>query len=328
MPFVSASIYHKATRLAQQEGLLLESLVHHAESKELKEGSKYIPIELLYDVYELAEQQLQPGFGLRQGKQLESDDYGTLGLSWRTCWLAREVLDRLERYMVLVTDHGSISIFEEGGFTRLTLVRDAFRKGLEIANEASFVMINQVLREVTGKDIYPTEVCFKHRSNESVAFSDYFNCEVVFDASDYSIVYKTEELNIPTIKADRSIQKFLDERMDEEKKGIHSNMDVLLTDLHKLIEESLPSGIPSIIQVAEYLGMSGRTLKRRLSDKGLTFRDYVQKIQREMSLQLLTSSSQSMSEIAFQTGFSEQSAFNRAFKRWMGQSPVDYRRSA
>jgi AraC-like DNA-binding protein len=74
--------------------------------------------------------------------------------------------------------------------------------------------------------------------------------------------------------------------------------------------------------------MSARTLKRRLSEKGLTFRDYVQKIQREVAVDLLTNSTQSMVEIAFQTGFSEQSAFNRAFKRWTGQSPVEYRKSA
>jgi AraC-like DNA-binding protein len=115
--------------------------------------------------------------------------------------------------------------------------------------------------------------------------------------------------------------------MDEEKKGIYANADRMLKDLHNLVLESLPSGIPSVIQMADHLRMSARTLKRRLSEKGLTFREYVQQIQKEVCLELLKNSSQSMAEIAFQTGFSEQSAFNRAFKRWTNQSPMDYRKN-
>ena len=126
MPFVSASIYHKASRLAEQEGLRIVDHLHHGDSKELQDNSKYIPIELLLEVYELADKYLKPGFGLRQGKQLSSEDYGTLGLSWRTCWQAREVLDRLERFMVLVTDHGSLGIEENGGVTTLILHREHF----------------------------------------------------------------------------------------------------------------------------------------------------------------------------------------------------------
>jgi AraC-like DNA-binding protein len=116
--------------------------------------------------------------------------------------------------------------------------------------------------------------------------------------------------------------------MNEEMRGIHANTDRLLGNIHKLIVEGLPGGIPSVIQVAEYLGMSPRTLKRRLSEKGLTFRDLVQKIQQDVSLDLIKNSPLSMAEIAFQTGFSEQSAFNRAFKRWTGESPADFRKSS
>jgi AraC-like DNA-binding protein len=75
----------------------------------------------------------------------------------------------------------------------------------------------------------------------------------------------------------------------------------------------MSSGIPSIVQVGEYLGMSARTLKRRLSERNLSFRELIQKNQQETATQLLTTTSQSIGEIAFLTGFSEQSAFNRAF---------------
>lgn len=326
MHFVSSSIYHKAARLALSEGLSSDLLTFHNELPEIKSGDKYLPIDRLFEIYELADQHLAPGFGARQGQQLDSADYGTLGLSWRTCWRAREVLDRVERFMVLVTDHGSLQVQEMDGFTKVLLHRDAYRTGVAIANEASFVMLAGILCEVTGKQIHPTNVAFKHRNPAVSAFTDFFQCPVSFEQDMNSIEFRTSDIDVPTIKADESIHQFFVERMDEEKKGIQTNANRLLTDIHRLITEALPSGIPSVIQVADYVGMSARTLKRRLADNGLTFRDFVQNIQRKVAIDLIKNTTQSMAEIAFQTGFSEQSAFNRAFKRWTGQSPADFRK--
>lgn len=306
MHFVSASIYHKAIRLALNEGLPPNLLAHHRESET---RGKYIPIYLLFDIYELADRHLKSGFGVRQGRQLDSEDYGTLGLSWRTCRVAKEVFDRIERFMVLITDHGHLRIEESQGTTCVILSRDAYRKGVAIANEVTFVMATAMLNEITGKEIHPVAVHFKHRSEGSESFKHFFQCPVAFGQKNNSLRFRTVDINIPTLKADKSIHQFLVERMDEEKKGIQSNTDQLLVRIHALIIESLPSGIPSVIQTAEQLGMSARTLKRRLADKGQTFRDMVQVIQREVSINLIKSTDQSIAEIAFQTGFSEQSTF-------------------
>lgn len=327
MPFISASIYQKAKRLAVEKGMPENQFEHHNSREELRKSAKYIPIELLYDVYEWATLNLTSDFCVEQGKQLNTDDYGTLGLSWKTCWKAHEVLDRVERFMVLVTDQGSLKIKEDQGQTKVVLLRNANRLGVEIANEVTFVMITGILHEVTGKEIKPSKVTFKHGPRSEEGLSDFFNCPVAFNQMDYSIQFRSEDIQIKTLKADHNIHQFLMERMDEEKRGIHANADHLLGEIHKLIEESLPSGIPSVIQVADYLGMSARTLKRRLSEKGLTFRDYVQKIQQEVAIDQIRNTSLSMAEIAFKTGFSEQSAFNRAFKRWTGKSPVDYQKN-
>lgn len=327
MPFVSSSIYYKARRLALQEGLSRDQFAPHQQHPAIRDEAKYMPIELLFDAYEWADAQLDPGFSIRQGQQLESDDYGTRGLSWKTCWRARDVLDRLERYMVLVTDHGTTKVVEDAHTIRAHLQRPPHRRGLEMANETSFVMLTNIMQEITEVDIKPRLVCFQHNSIYSRPFQEYFQCPVEFGASDNKLVFQTADIDIPTSKADRSIQQFLVERMEDEKQGIQTAADRLLGEVHQLIEENLPSGIPSIQQVAEYLGMSARTFKRRLAEKSLTFRGLVQFIQQEISLNLLRHSDQSIGEIAFQTSFSEQSAFNRAFKRWTGQSPVEYRKS-
>jgi AraC-like DNA-binding protein len=93
-----------------------------------------------------------------------------------------------------------------------------------------------------------------------------------------------------------------------------------------LIREALPSGIPSVLQIGRHMGMSGRTLKRRLAENGLTFRSLIQRTQEDIARSLLRNSDCSIGEIAFQAGYSEQSAFNRAFKRWTGQPPLEFRK--
>jgi AraC-like DNA-binding protein len=286
-------------------------------------------MEWLLEVYELAEQHLAAGFGLRQGKQLDSADYGVLGLSWRTCLKAIDVLRNVRRYMLLVTDDGSIELEERAKDTTLRLHRDAYRKGIKTANEASFVMLVGILKEVTGRTIRPVSVNFQHSFANSEYFAAYFNCPVHFDCNENSLRFRSADLDVATIKADKFIHRFLVEKMEEEKAKVRTEKKDLLTDeINKLLSASLSSGIPTIDEVGKYLGVSPRTLKRRLAERNLTFRGLIQKNQQQTATYLLTNSSQSIGEIAFLTGFSEQSSFNRAFKRWLGQTPKEYRKKA
>ena len=74
--------------------------------------------------------------------------------------------------------------------------------------------------------------------------------------------------------------------------------------------------------------MSGRTLQRRLADRGATYQSLVDEARRQLAEKLLRDTGYSLAEVAYLTGFSEQSAFTRAFKRWAGQTPRSYRLSA
>ncbi|XCF07276.1 helix-turn-helix domain-containing protein [Tamlana crocina] len=324
MAVVFSTIFKKAIKLALEEGAPKTSLdcsVSH------KTENERVSMDLLLDIYECAEKHLPAGFGLRQGKQLDSNDYGTLGLSWKTCLKAIDILKNVKRYMVLVTDDGSIELLERDGIIKLILNRDVYRLGVKTANEASFVMLVGVLNEVTGKNIKPVEVNFKHTFTNSDYFSDYFDCPVNFNSSNNTLVFRAKTLEVSTIKADKFIHQFLVERMEQEKSNLNKEDDLLTYEINKILKESMASGIPSIAQVGEYLGVSARTLKRRLAERNLTFRELIQKNQQETATLLLSNSSQSVGEIAFLTGFSEQSAFNRAFKRWTGQAPNEYRKT-
>ena len=93
-----------------------------------------------------------------------------------------------------------------------------------------------------------------------------------------------------------------------------------------MIAKSLSEGIPRVADVARTLGLSVRSLHRRLAQDGLSFRMLTEETRKELAEGLLRDERYSLSEIAFLTGFSEQSAFNRAFKRWIGRSPAQHRK--
>ena len=286
-----------------------------------------VPADHFFALHELLDERLGPGFSVRVGQEMKMDDYGVLGLSWKTCSKAKEIFERSERYFKLLSDTYVFKVEQESDCSKILLFRDAHRRGVELSNEATFSATVVVLQAMTGSDIHPVEVSFKHRlPNDLSSYKEAFKCPMKFEQPQNYIAYRTEDLEMRTVKADDSINRFLVERVEEETKGIEISSNKLLDDVETLIRDALPSGIPGIVEVSEHLGMSNRTLTRRLSESGVTFRDLIQKAQEEISTALLKNTSRSIAEIAFQTGFSEQSAFNRAFRRWKGQSPLEFRK--
>ena len=98
--------------------------------------------------------------------------------------------------------------------------------------------------------------------------------------------------------------------------------------MHRTVTDAFCEGLPGPAQVARRLGMSERTLHRRLAADGLTFRAIVDRARRETAESLLALPDHTLAEVAYLTGFSDQSAFQRAFKRWSGQTPLAFRREA
>ena len=328
MSFISSYLYRKVANHAIKEGMKLSDFSDAPVPLNSVTGPQTVPADQFFDLHEKVDNALKPGFSVRVGQQMVIEDYGVLGLSWRTCSKAREIFERSERYFSLMTDTYVFKVEDEGDLTKLYLFREAYRQGVELSNEATFSATVVVLKAMTEKDIGPVSVSFKHGPPaDRRDYDKYFNCPVQFNQNTNFMCYKKVDMDARTAKADESINKFLLERIEEEAKGMEVSTSKITADVKNLIKDALPSGIPSISQLGEHLGMSNRTLTRRLSESGFTFRDLIKKTQQEISIDLLKNTSRSVGEIAFQTGFSEQSAFNRAFKNWTGQSPASYRKN-
>ncbi len=327
MNYISISLYKKILYHALAEGMTESDFKHLPIPIDALESIQAVPADNFFALHELLDDTLGPGFAVRVGQEMKMDDYGVLGLSWKTCSTVGEIYERSERYFQLLSNTYVFKVEKEGGLSKVFLYRDAYRRGVSLSNEATFSATTVVLKAISERDdILPISVSFKHASPTKLdSHQEAFNCPILFDQPADFMVYKTTDLESRTAKADISINKFLVERVEEETKGIEVTSNKVATDVERLIKDALPSGIPSILQIGEHMGMSSRTLTRRLSDSGLTFRNIVKQTQEKISIDLLKNTSSSVGEIAYQTGFSEQSAFSRAFKQWTGKSPLDYR---
>lgn len=326
MNYISVSLYQKVIDHALNEGMTREDFKDLPIPVEALGDIKAVPADRFFELHERLDQELGPGFAVRVGQQMKMDDYGVLGLSWKTCSKAGEIFERCERYFKLLSNTYLFKVEKEDDLSKVHLFRDAYRQGVALSNEATFSATVVVLQAMTETDMAPVRLSLKHEAPKDLeSYHQAFKCPILFNQPHNFIAYRTSDLEQRTAKADISINKFLVERVEEETRGIAVSSIKIAADVETLIKEALPSGIPSITQIGEYMGMSSRTLTRRLSEKGMTFRELVQQTQEKISKDLLKNSSDSVGEIAFQTGFSEQSAFSRAFKRWTGQSPLEYR---
>lgn len=289
---------------------------------------KAVPADQFFELHEALNEKI-PNSPLRVGEKMKMDDYGVLGLSWKTCSKARDIFDRSVRYFNLLTNTYVFKVEDEDELSKIYLFREAYRKGVALSNVATFSSTVTVIQAITEKEIFPVEVSFKHDAPPDVAaYAERFQCPVHFNQETNFIAFKKSDLDTRTAKADISINRFLEERVEEEAKGLEVSSNKLVEDIRKLIVDALPSGIPAVDHIAEHLGMSNRTLTRRLSGHGYTFRELVSSTQRKIATDQLKNTDCTIGEIAFQTGFSEQSAFNRAFKRWTGQSPIAFRKES
>jgi AraC-like DNA-binding protein len=103
------------------------------------------------------------------------------------------------------------------------------------------------------------------------------------------------------------------------------NPNGIVHDVQAQIRTQLAEGEPNLERVSEQLHLTSWTLQRRLGDSGLSFSQLVDKVRRELAQQYLSQAHLPISELALLLGYSEASAFSRAFRRWYGVSPKQWR---
>lgn len=266
---------------------------------------------------------------LRVGAAMRCDDYGAFGLAWKSATDLRGSYARAERYARVLTSVSTYEVERSEGGAYMHLHRDGERRlGLRLSNEATLASIVSISRQVSTKAFEPLAAYLKHPAPESLAAHEaYFGCPVHFGTDRDALLVSTETLQAPNKLGDTSISKFFDTHLEAELAKLEDDSS-LDQRVRIRISRALSEGVPAISDIARHFGMSGRTLQRRLSERGYSYQTLVDESRRQLAERLLRQTEYSLAEVGFMTGFSEQSSFTRAFKRWAGQTPRSYRLDA
>lgn len=263
---------------------------------------------------------------LRAGAAMGCDDYGAFGLAWKSAANIRGSYERTERYARVLTSVASYEVESTGEGAFLHLHRSGERRlGMRLSNEATIASIASLSRQVSTREFKPIAVYFKHPAPDCIAAHEaYFECPVHFDSDKDALLVSSETLQTPNKQGDESISQFFDSHLEAELAKFEDS-STLDKRVRIQVSQSLSEGVPMISDVAKRLCMSGRTLQRKLSEQGYSYQKLVDESRRQLAERLLRQSDYSLAEVAFLTGFSEQSAFTRAFRRWEGQTPRSFR---
>ena len=268
----------------------------------------------------------------RCAESLDIDSYGALGLAFKTSVDLRTALGRIERYGALVSDAIRYEL-RPGDGTPMSFVisgRPASRLGAQVTNEAAVAGVLSFCRQAvaSGASLAPSLVSFTHRRPKYWERHEaYFGCPVEFGADVDALHLDEPFLYTPTRLGDEALGQFITDQLDDDLRAAEAARSVESRVRHT-VSQDLVDGVPPMRTVATRLAMSERTLRRRLAEDGLRFEDIVVDVQRTVATALLATTDHSLVDVAFLTGYSDQTAFQRAFKRWTGRTPREVRQSS
>lgn len=264
---------------------------------------------------------------LRTGASMRLDEYGALGLAFKAATTLGGSYARVERYARLWTSVVEYELRPDPRGTLFILHRAGERRlGLRMSNEATLASAISIARQVSPVPVTPVQVFVRHGAPGSVdAHEAWFGCPVRFGADLDAILFSPETLAQPNLLGDEGISRYLASHLDAELAQIAPEI-TLVGRAKEAIAQALNEGSPRMVDIARALGLSARSFHRRLSEHGVSFQTLTEETRRDLAIGLLQDERHSLAEIAFLTGFAEQSSFTRAFKRWVGHTPASYRK--
>jgi AraC-like DNA-binding protein len=267
-----------------------------------------------------------PCFGLKADKYWHPSYIHALGYAWLASHTLREAFNRFVRYIRIISEKAFLELVEDSrGFT-IKLGLDLLSMRIPAQIDLAMAMLIHMCRLNYGEDLKPIAVNIRH--DEPACAKDYsivFNAPVEFGANQDSITFSSVDVDKYLIGANPQLARLNDQVMIEYLAKLER--ENIINRVIAAIVEMLPSGGVTDDKIAEQLNMSERSLQRRLKEAGVTFRSLLTGIRKDLAFSYIRDPEIEFVEVAFLLGFSDQSAFSRAFKRWTGSTPTQFRMS-
>ena len=268
-----------------------------------------------------------PAFGLTVGRHIRPTSLHALGFAnWASRDL-REAHDRMCRYFKVFSTCTYGEMFEEGDTVSMQIL--PYPNFIPLLTNEHFEAILSCCIQ-TARHLLPgrfalerVQLTRKQPDDALESFQRFFKCPIEWE-SDRNVIHIHKEIMdtpLPTANPELAQQN---EQLCKEYIARFDKQDIVNLVSNKLVE-MLPHGEPSMDAIASELMVSCRTLQRKLKEQGTCYKQLMDDIRKQMAIQYILQSHVPIGEISYRLGFAHISNFSRAFKRWTGMTPVDYR---
>lgn len=267
-----------------------------------------------------------PNIGLLQGDNLIKGFSSILGYILMNCSSLGEAFEKYCTYEKIV-DETSISFLHLEGPSAIVSIKPVNYSLVSSRQLWDFRLSGMFAytRLLTGKRIDLDEVRFIHDAPEDVSeYRRIFACPVIFGCPENALVFNRSLLELPIIEPNRDLLLVFEEVARKELEKFEKR-ESFIKKVVCIILEEMQGNIPSIEIVANKLAMSIRSLQYYLKREGTTYIKLLNMIRRDLAASYLKDKNVTIDEISFFLGFSETSAFHRAFKKWTGFTPCEFR---
>lgn len=292
---------------------------------DLDDPERMLPEDRVVALFDAAAEDLgDDAFGLHFAETYDFAALGTLSYAILNAPHVHTALANFERYARTQWDGGGLRLESGGGDARLVLEvgRPEGRSRSRHYAEGAAVVGLRLIRRLVGADWRPRQVLFGHpRPLRTSEHTRILGVPIRFDAEVLvALVFAAADLERPVLDADRRLLPIVQRHLDEAI-AVPDDAEGWLAGVRESVALAVCDGPPSIETAAARLGWSVRTLQRRLGSHGVVFKRLVDDVRRELALRYLADGKNDLTEIAFLVGYSELSAFDRAFRRWTGSTP-------
>ncbi|CAN7328571.1 AraC family transcriptional regulator ligand-binding domain-containing protein [Phenylobacterium sp. LjRoot219] len=299
---------------------------HGIDPRTAKDPESFIACQSLVDALEYCGTEFNdPLFGLRLALAQEPDIFGCVTALCRSAPTVTEAIEKLGEYMPIV--HSPESLLELVENKDVAELRWGVRSDLGLNEQAHYqtlVLFMKLLRMLGGPRFAPSYVslAMNIRSQDLADIESQMGCQVRSRGQVNAIAFPRHVLDQPVATQNRLLYRLVDGYLSRVKSAARTSIVERVEDY---VRGALPSGNCSVERCAEKLGVSVRTLQVRLSGSGVRFSDILEHQRIELAKEYLKQDQMCLDEVAILLGYSEQTSFGRAFKRWTGSTPQRFR---
>jgi len=266
-------------------------------------------------------------FGLRAATAIPAGALEVFDVAARSAGTYLAALERIARYFAVVHDGATLAVDARGDAVTIVHANPRTEPPPLAAAELLFALIVLRGRELTGQPADLRAVRFRHPApRDRTPHDRFFGLPVTFGWPHDELEIRRGWLDMPLSSADATVAALVDRFLRTITAQLHSDDD-LVGRVRRAIAETLSGGEPALETIAEKVAMSTRTLQRRLQSEHRSYADLLDDVRRELAVAHLAECRYSIAQVGYMLGFSEPSAFVRAFRRWTGLAPGEYRKA-